>query len=669
MPPRQSLRLLIVDSSDADSRQLAATLTRANIECDWTRVEDEAGLLRALDPLPDAVVCDYHLPELTAARVSEAVSARDPECPLIVVSRQIDDAAGAALINGRYRDFVRKDALARLPAALRREVQAAETRRRLSAAIGQIRSAPEDALEPALRAAIAQDRLALHYQPQVDLHSGRLAGLEALARWEDPVLGTVPPSRFIPVAERSDLAIELGRWALRAACRQIAHWTHCGHRELRVSVNLSGRHFTADSVVEDVGAALAEFGVEPRQLQIEITENTLVGNVERAVAAMRRLAARGVHFALDDFGTGYSSLAYLRQLPLHEIKVDRSFVAEMTQRAEDAVIVRTIIAMAHSLGVRVVAEGIETEAQLAALRRVRCDLAQGYLLARPAPPAQVEALLAVPAVVPAADDGAAERTLLIVDDEPNIAASLKRVLRQDGYRILTAEGAAEGYELLAKHEVGVVLSDQRMPTMSGTDFLVGVKDMYPNTVRMVLTGFTDLESVTAAVNNGAVYKFLTKPWEDDLIRARIKDAFAHYELSRENERLSDELRRANVDLSEMNVALEQHAARKTEALERQLAILQVSQEALDRLPLGVIGVDVEGMVVTANEYAVAALGAAPGTPVASCLPGEFTELLRRASAADGEVRAEHGSHAVICRSMGGASRPRGHLLIAVPASL
>jgi EAL domain-containing protein (putative c-di-GMP-specific phosphodiesterase class I)/FixJ family two-component response regulator len=525
-----------------------------------------------------------------------------------------------------------------------------------------------DPLEPELREALANGRLRLDFQPQADLRTGRVVGFEALARWDDSPLGPVPPSRFIAAAEQSDLALALGRWALLAACRQLAEWSRQGHREVRVSVNLSGRHFTAEGMVEQVNEALAASGADPRRLQIEITENTLIGNLDRAVGTMRRLAALGVQFALDDFGTGYSSLTYLRRFPIHEVKIDRSFVAEMTERTEDAVIVRTIIAMAHALGTRVVAEGVETEAQLAALRRARCDIAQGFLVARPAPAAELDALLAAPRALAELPGAGGERTLLVVDDEPNIASSLRRLLRGDGYRILTAHGAAEGFELLARNEVGVIISDQRMPAMCGTEFLSRVKDMYPGTLRMVLSGFTDLESVTGAINEGAIFKFLTKPWEDDAIRATVRDAFERHELLRENERLGEEARRANRELSEANAALERRVAEKTEALERQLAVLRVSQEALDRLPLGVIGVDAEGMIAAANEYAVIALAAAPGTPASECLAPALLGVLERSAATGGEARDAHEEHTLICRPMGGASAARGQVLVAVPAT-
>lgn len=196
-----------------------------------------------------------------------------------------------------------------------------------------------------------------------------------------------------------------------------------------------------------------------------------------------------------------------------------------------------------------------------------------------------------------------ERTLLLVDDEENITSALTRLLRRDGYQILRANGGKEGLEMLAKHNVGVIISDQRMPEMSGTEFLTKVKELYPDTVRIVLSGYTELNSVTDAINSGAIYKFLTKPWDDDLLRENIRKAFAHYEMARENEELKEELQTANDSLSAINQDLELRVEEKTREVVRNLGLLQVSQEILEHLPLAVVGVDEDGMIAVANRMA------------------------------------------------------------------
>jgi DNA-binding NtrC family response regulator len=197
-----------------------------------------------------------------------------------------------------------------------------------------------------------------------------------------------------------------------------------------------------------------------------------------------------------------------------------------------------------------------------------------------------------------------ERTLLLVDDEDNIVRSLMRLLHGEGYNILTADSGQQGLELLRENEVGVIISDQRMPEMSGVQFLGKVKDLFPDTVRIMLSGYTDLNSVTDAINEGAIFKFLTKPWDDELLRRNISEAFRHFELSHENQRLKQELQRSNEELRKANEALEKHLKQQGHTVDIQHRSLQISQEILENLPVGVIGVSGDGMIAIANRKAV-----------------------------------------------------------------
>ncbi|MFZ2161754.1 MAG: response regulator [Sideroxyarcus sp.] len=197
-----------------------------------------------------------------------------------------------------------------------------------------------------------------------------------------------------------------------------------------------------------------------------------------------------------------------------------------------------------------------------------------------------------------------ERTLLLVDDEENITSALVRLLRRDGYNILRANSGADGLALLAQNKVGVIISDQRMPGMSGVEFLSKVREQYPDTVRIVLSGYTELNSVTDAINRGAVYKFLTKPWEDELLRANVEEAFQRHEMRMENARLRRELEDANEELTRINHELEQRVEEKTSEVLRNLNVLQVSQEVLERLPVAVIGVGDDGIIAIANRSAL-----------------------------------------------------------------
>lgn len=249
-------------------------------------------------------------------------------------------------------------------------------------------------LDKDLSKALADNEFVLHYQPQLELARGRMESVEALIRWQHPQRGLLPPGEFIPLAEESGRIGEIGRWVVLAACRQLADWAGTPLGQLRVAVNLSGRELDDEHLVDHIQRALALSGVAPDRLEIELTEEIFIQNIERNLRQLSRLHQLGVHLSIDDFGVGYSSLAYLRDFPVDLLKIDRSFVRNMTERQDDAVITRAVISLAHSLGIRVVAEGVETEAQLALLRRQACDLIQGYLVSRPVPAEELPEVLA-----------------------------------------------------------------------------------------------------------------------------------------------------------------------------------------------------------------------------------------------------------------------------------
>ncbi len=244
-----------------------------------------------------------------------------------------------------------------------------------------------------LRRALERDEFTLHYQPQSDLASGNIIGVEALLRWQNPELGTVGPDRFIPVAEESGLIVPIGQWVLLEACRQAMAWQRAGLPAIAIAVNFSAVQFKRGDVEQSVKQALEESGLPPTLLELELTESILVENVEGVLASLKRLKQLGVKLSIDDFGTGYSSLAYLKRFDIDRLKIDRTFVRDLATDPEDAAIVRAIIQMAHSLNLRTIAEGVETEEMLAQLRTFGCDEMQGYLLARPMPAADMERFL------------------------------------------------------------------------------------------------------------------------------------------------------------------------------------------------------------------------------------------------------------------------------------
>lgn len=376
---------------------------------------------------------------------------------------------------------------------------------------------------------LEKGELALEYLPQVSMTTGKVVTVEALLRWHSRELGPVPPADFLPLAEDSGSIVAIDDWVLSTACRQARTWQDEGQPEVRVAVNLSERSFRHPQLARRIGQILAQSGLAAEWLQLDIAERVLMANTEESARILIGLKSLGITLAMDDFGTDLSSLSFITHIPIDLLKIDRSLIGNITKTPVNAMAIKTIISMAQTLGLRVVAEGVETEAQLSYLSDKGCDFMQGYYFSRPMKVEDIVRLLTDGRrleISPA--EGANGHTLLLVDDEPNILSALKRVLRDEGYQVLTACSAEDGLKQLALHKVQVIVSDQRMPAMSGIEFLGRVKEAYPDTVRMVLSGYTDLETVTEAINRGAIYHFLTKPWEDETLKEYIRTAFRHY---------------------------------------------------------------------------------------------------------------------------------------------
>lgn len=382
-------------------------------------------------------------------------------------------------------------------------------------------------LEHALRRALEQHELELHYQPKVDLLTGQITSVEALARWCHPTEGWIPPVRFIPVAEETGLIQALGDWALREACRQNKRWQEAGLPAITVAVNLSAHQLRQPSLPMAVASILKDTGLPPRYLELELTESAVMESPEETAQILQQLKELGLSLAVDDFGTGYSSLSHLGRFPFDTLKIDRSFVSDITSRPDQATIAMTIIAMADSLRLKVVAEGVETETQAVYLRDKGCNEMQGYLFSRPLPSSDLEALLRAghSLCLPQRDTGRELKTLLLLDDESNILTALRNLFQHEGYHLLLARNTQEAFDLLALHGAGVVISYQRMPDMSGIEFLSRVRSLYPETVRIVLSGHGDLETVSHAVNSGIIHKYFNKPWDEAELREHVRKAF------------------------------------------------------------------------------------------------------------------------------------------------
>jgi EAL domain-containing protein (putative c-di-GMP-specific phosphodiesterase class I) len=248
-------------------------------------------------------------------------------------------------------------------------------------------------IEGALRNALERNELVLHYQPQVDLNSGVVVGMEALLRWQHPELGMVAPNRFIGVAEETGLIVPIGAWVLRTACEQAKAWHQAGFQKLRVAVNLSARQFASPDLISEIETVLSDTGLPPDSLEIELTESLFMSDVAQAVELMHKMKGLGINLSIDDFGTGYSSLSYLSRFPIDVLKIDRSFVNDISDDVNDAAIVASIIALAHNLKLAVIAEGVETPEQLHYLRHHGCDEMQGYYFSKPLAAGDFEALL------------------------------------------------------------------------------------------------------------------------------------------------------------------------------------------------------------------------------------------------------------------------------------
>jgi diguanylate cyclase (GGDEF)-like protein/PAS domain S-box-containing protein len=385
-------------------------------------------------------------------------------------------------------------------------------------------------LENALINAIENNEFVLHYQPKANINTGRITGVEALMRWDRPGHGFIPPAVFIPLLEETGLIQRVGSWVIDTACKQISSWLLSPVGAMQVSINVASRQFMGGSLESDVLTALKKHKIEPALLELELTESSVMSNVDKTIAILSNLKALGVQISIDDFGTGYSSLAYLKRFPIDKLKVDIAFISDVTTNPDDAAITRAVIKMAHSLKLNVIAEGVETEEQLKFLQRHGCDEIQGFYFSPAVDEQTLQKLIDSGKKLPVLSEemSGKKQTILLVDDDPITLTALKHLIAQDDYEILTAQSAAEGLVLLARNQVQVILCDQYMPAMLGIEFLHLVRDLYPDTLRILLSVNANLQDVMHAINNNVLYRFYTKPWKGSELRQNIREAFEHY---------------------------------------------------------------------------------------------------------------------------------------------
>ena len=468
----------------------------------------------------------------------------------------------------------------------------------------------------------------LLYQPQVCLATGQVIGAEVLLQCCMPGAPRTPPAE-LPATEGPDALIrERGRRLLRAACAQAAAWRAEGLQPGRIAIALAPQQWSDGDLTHEVQAALQVGGLPASALGLEITEDLLQQHGDRVADALRPLHADGVEVALAHYGTGCSSLARLRALPLDVLKIDRSFIDDIGAADSSASVSRSVIQLAHGLHLRVLADGVHTAEQIRLLGRHGCDRMQGPAFSPPLSAEAFKELLQSCRALPQEliQRRRHERTLLLVDDEEHILSALRRLVRRDGYKVLTANSGAAGLEILQREPVDVIVSDQRMPGMTGVEFLGRAKELAPATVRMTLSGYTDLQSIIDAVNEGAVYKFLTKPWDDQRLREHIAQAFRQRELVEENERLTHEVSVANTGLAAANRRLEHAVRREHDSLRAMQTAAGRAHDMVDLVPMAVLGFDATGHLVYANRCAVtmfplwvADLGGPPDPALASLL--------------------------------------------------
>jgi EAL domain-containing protein (putative c-di-GMP-specific phosphodiesterase class I) len=351
------------------------------------------GVEMAIAQQPDLILCDIMMPELDGYQVLKALRQHPltTTIPFIFLTAKVakaDFRQGMELGADDYltKPFTRQELLGAIASRL------AKQNSMRSRGMKEI-SPAELSLETSLREALERDELQLHYQPQVHLTSGEIIGAEALVRWQHPEKGLVSPVEFIPLAEATGLIIPIGEWVLRTACQQAKVWHSAGFADLRVSVNLSSSQFAQPQLSQRIIEILTSTGLNPNNLELEITESLLVKDIAGAIAIFSELQSWGIHIAIDDFGTGYSSLNYLKQFPLNNLKIDRCFIRNINGDPANIAITTAVIQMAHNLNLEVIAEGVETEAELLFLSQHGCDAIQGYFFSRPLPVSEFEELL------------------------------------------------------------------------------------------------------------------------------------------------------------------------------------------------------------------------------------------------------------------------------------
>ena len=449
--------------------------------------------------------------------------------------------------------------------------------------------------------ALRQRELTLMYTPVVDLRSGATSGFSSRLYWNHSEFGELSEQRLTSLIQQSGLSIVVGEYLLELAVEVIQHVQLDPSVAMRITVPMFAHQLRQSDGLERL-RALKGMG---SRLELLVPESVLSQSDDRLIQRLNAIKSLDIGLSVDGIGAGVTNFTRHKRFPLDRIWLDEKYIRNFTSRATDNALVKGIISLLHSLGYEVVAQGVGTQAQQAMLTSFGCDFANGLMFGQTIGQTQmIECARDVQQIIHNRPENiTVEKTVLLLDDEPNVLNALKRLLRKDEYQIFSTTSPQEAFDILAQQRIDVIVSDQRMPELSGTEFLSQVKELYPDTVRLVLSGYTELQSVTDAINRGAIYKFLTKPWDDEQLRANIREAFLRLEVQRENSQLHREVEMVNTELVRLNHILEQRVMEKNERIVRDNAHLQVMQEVLDNVTVCVIGVDTSGDIVMSNKAA------------------------------------------------------------------
>lgn len=406
------LKILVIEDDELIRETLLQLLESHNYRA-IVAENGRFGVQMALSEIPDVILCDVQMPELDGYDVlrtlrQNSLAATIPFIFLTAQSDKTDFRRGMELGADDYltKPFTKAELLGAIASRISKRqtitqpltVALHQAEARLKDLVNEstkvsVLSPEKLALEALLRRALAQGEFQVYYQPQVNIATGQVIGAEALVRWQNPDRGIISPAEFIPLAEETGLIIQIGEWVLLSACAQAASWLAAGFSPFTISVNLSARQLSDPELKARIVQILETTGLEPANLELEMTESALVENATVAGATLNELKALGIRIAIDDFGTGYATLGYLKQFAFDSLKIDRIFVRNANEDAQNAAITTAVILLGHSLKMTVIAEGVETEAELAFLKEHQCDIMQGYLFSRPEPAPVIESML------------------------------------------------------------------------------------------------------------------------------------------------------------------------------------------------------------------------------------------------------------------------------------